>query len=205
MVSSITQILTYVALLEAGVGAASTQALFAPAKKNDETKINEIMAATSRFYNRTAVLYMATLLILAFVFPYTVESEINKVYISLVVLVSGIPSVISFLFQGKFKILLTAEGKNYLAKNLSLFIFLLNSILKIILLTNGFGIIAVQSLEILSAIVQVIFFAWYIKRHYKWLDLKAKADYDSIKQSRNALIHQVAWLITSNTDTILLA
>ena len=81
LVSSITQILTYVALLEAGVGAASTQALFAPTKRKEESKINEIMAATSRFYNRTAALYLATLVILAFVFPYTVKSEINNIYI----------------------------------------------------------------------------------------------------------------------------
>jgi len=205
LVSSINQILTYVALLEAGVGAAALQALFSPIKRDDRQKVSEILSATDFFYKRTGALYLSVLILLAFVFPFTIQSEISKYTISLVVLLSGVPSVISFFFQGKYSILLNAEGKNYIIKNLSIYIYILNSVLKIIFISCGFGIVLVQALGIIGSLIQVLYISIYIKKNYKWLDLKRNPEYNSIGQSKNALIHQVAWLITSNTDTILLA
>ena len=51
--TSIGNVLVYVALLEAGVGAAATQALYAPIATKNREKVNEIVAATDHFYKRT--------------------------------------------------------------------------------------------------------------------------------------------------------
>jgi len=53
--------------------------------------------------------------------------------------------------------------------------------------------------------VQMIFISWYVKRHYKWLDLKVKPDYDAISQKNSVMVHQISTLIFSNTDVIVLS
>lgn len=204
LISTLSQILSYVSLLEAGVGAASLQALFSPLQKDNKEDINSIVSATNFFYVRTGATYLVILILLACVFPITVNSEISKVSITGVVLVSGIPSAINFFFQGKYIIFLNANGKNYISKYIGTFVYIVNSVLKIIFLNLGFGIVAVQSLGIISSIIQVIYIEIYIHRNYKWIDLKEKKNFEAIKQSKNVLIHQVAWLVTSNTDTIIL-
>ena len=69
LLSSVRQIFVYVALLEAGIGTASLQALYAPMAKGDHQKTSEIMAATDHYYKRTGVLYGICVLILALIYP----------------------------------------------------------------------------------------------------------------------------------------
>lgn len=44
----------------------------------------------------------------------------------------------------------------------------------------------------------------YIRRNYKWLDLKVLPDFDAISQKNAVLVHQITELIFNNTDVIIL-
>ena len=48
--------ISYLVLLEAGLGAASTQALYKPLSENDWDKAGSIMSATAKSYRRHKVL-----------------------------------------------------------------------------------------------------------------------------------------------------
>ena len=73
------QVFVYVALLEAGVGSASMQALYTPVAKDDKTKINQILSATHYFYTKTGVLYVIAIVVLAFVFPLCIKSNLSYI------------------------------------------------------------------------------------------------------------------------------
>lgn len=64
LLSSITQLFVYVNLLEAGVGAASVQAMYRPLANGDRDGVNGILAATTRFYLRTGILYVLVVILL---------------------------------------------------------------------------------------------------------------------------------------------
>ena len=102
LLSSIGEVLVYVALLEAGVGAASSQALYGPIGRKDHDAINGILAATDRFYKRTGRMYLAIVLMLTFVFPLTIETTLSRSTVMWVMLLSGLPGVIRYFFQGKY-------------------------------------------------------------------------------------------------------
>ena len=204
LLNSINQVLVYVGLLEAGVGAASIQALYSPIAKEDQQSISKILAATDHFYRRTGTIYFAVILLLTFVFPFTLQSELPRAEIMWVILLSGLPSVINYYFQGKFKILLQAEGKNYILSNLTTIIYVLTSVSKIILLLHGFNIVALQLMYLFFNVAQMLFIMLYMRRHYKWLNLHLTPNYTAISQSKNAFIHQVSSLIFNNTDVLLL-
>ena len=59
--SSISQIFAYLALLEAGVGAATQQSLYAPLGEKNHAKINAYLSATSKYYNKIGVIYFVKL------------------------------------------------------------------------------------------------------------------------------------------------
>ena len=204
LLTSINQVLVYVALLEAGVGTASLQALYGPVAKEDQDSISSILAATDRFYKRTGRGYFAVVLLLTFVFPFTITSELPRKTIMAVMFLSGMPGAINYYFLGKFTILLQAEGKSYIATGLTTVIHVFTSISKIILLLHGFGVVELQIMYLVFHLVQVAFILLYMKRHYTWLDLSVKPDYDAIAQSKNALVHQVSTLIFKNTDVLVL-
>ena len=205
LLTSINTVLTYVALLEAGVGTASLIALYTPIALNDKQRINSILAATDIFYRRSGRWYFIAVVILTIIFPMTIKSTLPDWQIIAVTFLSGIPGVISYYFQGKYQILLRAEGKNYVLTNLTTFIHTATNIVKIILLICGCGIVMLQCMYMVFNLIQVWLTMRYIKKNYAWIDLDVKPDFGAISQSKNVLIHQVSALIFGNTDTLILA
>lgn len=63
LLSSISQILVYLGLFEAGVGTASLQALYQPIAEGGKKDINSILSATNKYYKRTSKLYFAALVV----------------------------------------------------------------------------------------------------------------------------------------------
>lgn len=58
LVSSISQIFVYFGLLEAGVGLATTQALYKPIAQGNKNDINSILVATDKYYKKTGTVYL---------------------------------------------------------------------------------------------------------------------------------------------------
>lgn len=204
LLNSISSILSYLALLEAGVGTATQQALYKPIGQNDKSSINSIMAATHYFYKRTGFIYLALVVVFSVVYSLFIDASIPRYQIFLVIIMSGLSGVLNYLIQGKYKILLIAEGKNYITTNISTFITIGVNIAKALVLIWGGNIVAVQSVYFAFNIVQMLSFAIYIKRNYKWLDLSVKPNFQSIAQKNYVLLQQITGLIFTNTDTIIL-
>ena len=205
LLSSVGNVLTYMSLLEAGVGTATLQALYKPCATNDHDSVNSIMAATDFFYRRTGKVYLVIVLVITIVYTLAVKTELPRTVVFAVVLLSGLTGVISYFFQGKLKILLSAEGKAYINTNIVTAVQIAASIIKAILLYTGFGVVAVQISGFAFNLIQMLFYIVYIRHHYPWLNVKVKPDFDAISQRNAVLVHQVADLIFRNTDVLLLS
>ena len=204
LLHSISTVFTYLTLLEAGVGKATNQALYKPLANDDKDQINAIMAATNKFYRRTGYIYAIAVLIFAAVYCYVVKTTLSKAIVFLVIVLSGASSVLSYFVQGKYNVLMGAEGKSYVLTNISTVSSILSSICKILLLIYGFGVVAIQEMYLFFGVLQMLAIVYYIRRYYKWLNLKVKPDYEAISQRNYVLIHQIAGLVFDNTDIILL-
>jgi O-antigen/teichoic acid export membrane protein len=51
----------------------------------------------------------------------------------------------------------------------------------------------------------MIFILGYIKKKYKWINVNEKPDYDAISQKNSVIIHQISYMIFSNTDVLILS
>ena len=87
------------------------QALYGPVGRNDKKDINEIMTATANYYNKAGFLYLLGVIAIAVVYPLTVTTTIPRFTIVILVFLNGIGGVINFWVQGKYLVLLQAEGK----------------------------------------------------------------------------------------------
>lgn len=205
LLNTINQILVYVGLLEAGIGGASLQALYAPVAKDDRQSINQILAATHHFYMRAAAYYFLSIILLAIAFPFAVQSDLSTATIVSVVLLSGMPGVIRFLVYGKYHILLRATGQEYVLTAISILVFTLTSVSKIFLLLRGYDVVALQVVYFLVNLLQTLLLVCYMKKRYSWLDVHVPADFEAISQRKSVLVHQIAYLVYNNTDILLLS
>ena len=77
LMNTITQIFTYMALLEAGISNASKNALYKHIINDDKQEISVIMSASRRYYRRIAYIYLAAVIVLAVVVPFALKTEID--------------------------------------------------------------------------------------------------------------------------------
>lgn len=205
LLNSINQVLVYAGLLEAGVGLATTQALYGPLARFDINAINGIMSATNKYYKKTGVIYLGVVLGISLIYPYFIKSSYSETIVFGVIILSGLPSAINYYFQGKYKLLLNADGRSYIITNVSLVIYIFSSISKIALLLMGFDIVALQVMYLFFNIIQMGFYLVYIRKNYTWLNVNSTPNYKSIAQKGAVMVHQISGLVFSNTDMILLS
>ena len=204
LLSSVTNIYAYIAIVEAGVAAASCQGLYKALTKNDLHQTNSILSATNRYYHRTGLIYLALIGAFSAIYPLLIDSEIPYHTIVLVILFNGFGNVVNYFFHGKFMILLKADGKNYVRAGLETLVNVVKQLLKILLIKLGYDVIFVQMVAMLASFLQMIYITCYIKKHYSWIDLSCEPDMAVISQSKHVLIHEINYLISTNVDVVLL-
>ncbi len=204
LLSSVRQVFVYVTLLEAGIGGASVQALYEPISKSDYVRSSQILAATDRYYKRTGFLYAIAVVLLAIIYPIIIKSSISPIVVAWVIFFQGASGVINYFFQGKYTILMKVDGRSYITTNANTVVNVLSKVFQIILIMIGSNIVIIQFSYFIISITQMIYILWYTRRHYPWLDLQQEPDYKSLTQSKNVIIHQIAWMIFNNTDIIVL-
>ena len=204
LLNSIGQVFTCLSLLEAGVGTTTIQALYKPIMKNDKEKINAILSATNSYYKKTGLGYLVSVTILIIIYPFLVNSSLSANTIRLVIFLQGAGSVISYLFQAKYNLLLRAEGRNYVITLLSLVLLVLRNIGKITAILLGYNIIAVQLIQFITVLAEAIVIIKYVKKEYPWLSVNEIPDFNSISQKNSVLAQSVAWMIFNHTDILVL-
>ena len=204
LLNSLGNFLVCLSLFEAGVGAASLQALYGPVGQDQWDDINGILAATNGYYRKTGTWYLICLIVLALGYPIAVESELPPLVISGAVFFSGIGAVVNFFVHGKYSLLLRAEGKNYIEVNLVTIISILVNLSKVLLIYLGANIVLILAVEFLLQSIQAVYMVLYIRRGYKKLSLKVKPNYNAVAQKNFALVHRIGDLVFSNTDVVIL-
>lgn len=204
LLSSLGNIYSYLALVEAGIGTTAIQALYGPLGRDDKRSINQIMAATAHYYNRAGFIYLAGVLLIAIIYPFTVPTAIPNGTIFTLTILSGTGGVINFWVQGKYMVLLQAEGKKYLMSIVTTVVHVVSNIIKITLLLLGYNVIAIHIGYFIISLLQMVFYYIYMRKGYSWLNLKAEPNFEALSQSKAVFVQQIMWMICSNTDILVL-
>ncbi|MBQ3038388.1 MAG: polysaccharide biosynthesis C-terminal domain-containing protein, partial [Clostridia bacterium] len=205
VLSTIKQIFTYMCLLEAGVGLATTQALYKPVAQKDFGSASAVLSATNKYYIKTGVVYTIIVLLIAVLYAYVIPTSINSHVLFLLVILNALPSLFSFFIQAKYRILMEVDGRKYVITNSETILQLLVNAGKILVLLLTDSLVLIQLVYCVLAIVQLGYLYIYAKRRYKWLNLKTRPDYNAISQKKSVLVHQLSGMVFNNTDIILLS
>ena len=204
LISSLNQFLVYLSLFEAGVGAATMQALYKPVAQDNWDDINGVMSATHGYYKKTGRWYLIGLVTLSLLYPILVDSSLSYPTILGAVFFSGIGNVVSFYLHGKYSYLLSADGREYITRISGTVVYIANSLLKIVLISLKANIVVILAANFAVQCVQVVFLLWYVRKHYPQIRLDAPPNQLALSQKSFALIHQISGLIFHNTDVLIL-
>lgn len=203
--TSVKQFFTYLALVESGVGASTLQSLYKPVAINDHNKTNSYLSAASAYYNKIGILYFVVLTVLAGVYCLGVPiSTINAFQVALYIMVSGALTGVNFFYLAKLKLLISAEGDQYIVSTITMVTYLVSSVTKITLIYLGFNIILIEAVFLVINLASTFVYYLVAKYKYPWLSFREKPDYSCVEQKWSVMVHRIASIIFQNVDVVLL-
>lgn len=205
LTSSINQFITYMSLVEAGIGAAGTVALYRPIAEKNQKKINEIVSAARSFYQRSGIIFLLLAAVLVFAYPYIVHNEIQDVgFIRMMIAVLCVNGIVDYFYLGKYRVLLLADQRAYILYGIQIIGTVVMTVVSIWTIRIGCSALVVKSVTAIIYLLRSIAVGIYVKCHYPKVDFHANPDMASFGQRWAALLHQIVGMIVCNTDIVLL-
>lgn len=201
LVSTLKQIVTYIGVVEAGVGIAAITALFKLLNDRDIQSQNRLLSSVAFFYRKIAFFYLL-ILISVICFFELIKSPHQSA--SALLLVMGGANVIDFYFIAKYKVLLIADKRNSIVSLIQSITVIVSLVISFFLIQENFDIQYVFVSVILSSVVRYILVLFYTKKNYPE-NVFGQSDSWPITQRWSVLIHQVSALIVFNTPIVLVA
>ena len=203
LVSSITHFLGFISLLELGVGSVVQSNLYKPLANNDESQISRVVVSSERFFRRLALIFLAYIAVLFFVYPLAINSSYDFLFTASLLLIISISTFAQYFFGMTYQLLLNADQKAYLQNGLQIITVILNTALAIVLMKLGISVHIVKLVTAAVFVIRPLGQALYVKRHYN-LNKKIVLTEEPIKQKWNGLSQHLASVVTNNVDVVLL-
>lgn len=203
LVTSITQFLGFITLLEAGVGNVVQSSLYRPLAQKDDVEISKIIISSNRFFRKIALflaVYIAGLMVF---YPLLVSNQYDWVFTAALILIISISSFAQYFFGISYQMLLNADQKGYVRLVLQIVTIILNTVVCGILMSLGFSIHIVKLSTAAIFILRPLGMNLYVKRHFN-LDLSLKFEGEPIQQKWNGLAQHIANVVLINTDVTVL-
>lgn len=205
LLTTVTQIFTYVGLLEAGIGNASLNALYRPLADSDQYKASDIFSATQKYFRKVTLIYLICVVVVSLIYPLCISCELSYIQVFLVIFFQGLSGALTFFFVAAYRQVLAADGRNYIVSNINLVIYIMTSAVKIALMGLGFDVVMLQGGYLLVHCCQILVFVVYMRKHYPWLERHNNPDMKALSQRSAFLVHEISGTIFSGTDAFVLS
>lgn len=203
LISSITQFLSYITLLEAGIGPVIKSALYKPIAKKDKTQIEKILKASQKFFRVISGIFIVYLIALCFIYPLIVSTEFEIGYTISLILIIAISTFAEYFFGMVYKLYLQAEQKTYVTSTIQIGTTILNAILVVLLIKFGANIQIVKLGSAFVFVLRPILQNIYVRKKYNINFKNVKEKYE-LKQKWDGLAQHIASVVHNNTDIAIL-
>ena len=205
LILSIRQFLSFLNIVEAGIGLASITALLKPIAADDKAAANGILSATKILYMRTGYIFSCLIALLAIIYPFIADEEISYYTSFFLVIILGFSGFIDFFILGKYRVLLTADQRGYVITNIQIIGLIINAISYVILIKWGWNLLLVNGIATILFVSRSVLLIRYVKRNYSHVNFNEKIHTFKLDQRWDVLIHQIAGVIVFNSPVIIIA
>ena len=202
LVSSITNFLVYIVLLEAGIGPVVKNAFYKPLVEKNKDLIEKILGTSDRFFKKISYIFLIYIFILCIVYPLIVQDVYTKWYVISLILSISISRFSEYFIGMTYKMFLQSDGKNYVIDYIYAFTYVLDIIIIYLLISNNTSIQIIKLVCSLIYLIRPFFMKRYFDKHYIYkIDKKSKFP---LEKKWDALFHHIAATVQDNIDVIVL-
>lgn len=201
LISSIINFLSFIALLDLGVGAVVQANLYKPLADKENDQISRIVKSSERFFRRLAYIFLGYIAVLCFVFPSMVD--FGAWYTISLILIISVSTIAQYLFGMTYQLLLNADQKSYVQLTMQIGTIVLNTVFAIFLMRAGASIHVVKLMTAVVYLLRPLGQMLYVHKHYD-INRKIEVIGEPIKQKWNGFSQHFAAVVCQNIDVAVL-
>ena len=203
LISSITQMLAYISLLESGFGPVLKASLYKPLVKKNKIELASILKTSENFFRIISYIFVIYILILAIGYPILFQSSFSFIYIFSLVIIISISTLFQYYFGMTYRLFLQADQKSYIISILSILTYTVNVVIIFILSLFNFPVHVLMLFLSISSLIRPIYQNYYVKKKYN-IDFTIVNKNYEIKNKWDGLAQHVAAVVHDNTDVTLI-
>lgn len=174
VISTINSFISYFAYIEAGLGLSLIHALYKPLSDHDQGNINTILSSSQKQYHKISFYYLIGVVFLSGLFPmFNGTSALPNGEFSLLIFVIGLYGALDFFSMAKYRVLLTADRREYVISCAMIVAQLLRFVFTWVVLRCNVSVAVAKIIPILTLLVRTVILKCYIKRNYPQLSYDA--------------------------------
>lgn len=200
---SITQFLSYITLLEGGIGGVARGKLYGSLARNDTAAISGTYYAIKRFFRYVAFAYIIYSIILGCTYYDLAHiTAFSKPYVFALILVIGLSTLSKYMGGLSNLLLIVADQKQYVNNLILTTTTAVNTLVIVLLVKLNADFIWVKLGSSMIFIVRPLLYAIYVKKHYRLSKVDMKPD--ALEQKWTGIGQHIAYFLHTNTDIVLL-
>ncbi|MBO4265505.1 MAG: polysaccharide biosynthesis C-terminal domain-containing protein [Clostridia bacterium] len=201
--SSITQFISVISLMKAGIGGVTRAALYKPLAEGNTDELSAIVNQTQSFLRKVALLFMAFILVFAAIYPIFVCDDFDWLFTFTLIVIISFAKFAQYYFGLAAQMVLAADQKQYISVIFGIISVVLNTTVSVVLIKLGATIHVVKLGSSVVYFLSPVLANYYVKKKYN-INSKVRPEKDYVKQRWDAVGHEVANFINSNTDVMVL-
>lgn len=192
LIASVTQLINYFNLLEAGLAGAAIFSLYKPLADKNTAEISRIVVSAKKYYNKMGTVFLLLIIITSIIFPSFLETDLlSKKEISLLIFVIGLSGVFNFYTMSKYRVLLTADQKVYVLSFATMVYVVLNVLIISIFAYFKVNVILLKSFSLLAILSRSIILYSYLKKNYKYINYNSKTEEKKLNKRWDVLYLEI--------------
>lgn len=205
LTGTITQIISYVSLVGAGLSVATTQALYKPLAEDDKETVSGMMRATGNMFNRVGMMFVAIASLIALIYPFLIKSDLQYLFVVALMLIMSVSGAMEFFATGRYRSLLHADRKMYVYSLIQSACLIISTALAVTCIKLDLSILWTQGMISLVYVLRAIGLSIYVRRHYPYIKKDSEPINDCIAKRKDAMYHQLIGLVVTGSQSILLS
>lgn len=204
LVSSLNQFISYLSLVEAGIGGAAVFSLYKPLANKDTQGISSIVVSASKSYRQAGYIFSSGIFALALIYALACSTEtLTFGTIFFLALILGVNGCVDFFFVSGYRVLLTADQKNYILSAVGIIQTIFRTVIICVLSVCRINVVLLYAIAAIPVIFKCVAIYFYSKKSYPYIDKKAASDKDALNKRWDVIYQQILGAIQTGAPTVL--
>ena len=203
--SILSNVMTWVLLLEGGLTTATTVALYKPYMNKDYDDCNHILSASSIQFRKIGLTVFAVGAAVAFFYPFFITSDIPYWDICLMFIIMSFSTSFGVAYTRKYAVMYSVSQHEYISQLISISLSIISSIVIYILAVSHAHYLWVRTVYMLSAVLTGIIISVIIRRKFSFLNYHETPKFEAIKGTKDVVVQKLTSIIRTSAPAIFIS